>query len=103
MLDRAQNSKRSGMTGPQGIEACLWLATSPQRASWKTLPADAERVFGDLASWERRAASPGQELAGTDASSTALRSADRAACLHHAFHTGALRGIAGPRNENLYF
>ena len=33
-LDRTQNSKRAGSTGPTCMDTCLWLATSPQRASW---------------------------------------------------------------------
>ena len=50
----------------------------PQRASTATLPADAERVFGDFAPRERRPASP-RTGAGPDsrAGSTALRSAAR--------------------------
>ena len=78
MLDLTQNSKRLGLTGPPCMDACHWLATVPQRASRTTLPADAERVFGDFAPRERRPASP-RTGAGPDgrAGSTALCSAAR--------------------------
>jgi len=61
---------------PDGMDACHGLATSPQRASWTTRPADAKRVFRRLCTPRARPASP-RTGAGPDgrAGSTALRSA----------------------------
>ena len=58
------------------MDACHGLATSPQRASWTTRPADAKRVFRRLCTPRARPASP-RTGAGPDgrAGSTALRSA----------------------------
>ncbi|MGB1597386.1 MAG: hypothetical protein ACPIOQ_31810 [Promethearchaeia archaeon] len=87
------------------MDACRWLATSPQRASRTTLPADAERVFGDFAPRERRPASPGQELARTAARAARLsvqlpgrrRPAPPASCVPHGCTALESRAMAAVR------